>query len=268
MMTPASAIERSVLALGALAIVFGVLGAYGLRVALVGRSVNARLDSERGSVLLGRYPIEAFHWAARALGHQLARLEISPDAITWASLLLTSFSIPAIAAGHFEAAGVILLLGAGCDALDGIVARELGVASDSGEVLDAVMDRYADAAPLLGLAFFYRDSWLGLTVVLGALIGSMMVSYVRAKSEAMDLSLPGGLMRRAERLAYLVAALMFGPTLSSFLGLASVKQPVTLGVVALIALVSNYAAIRLTQGARAELRAIGRGPKARKGAPE
>ncbi len=101
--------------------------------------------------------------------------------------------------------------GAAFDALDGIVARARGLSSDAGEVLDAVVDRYADAAPLLGLAVYYRASLPALLLVLCALLGSMLVSYVRAKSEAMSLSLPGGLMRRHERIAYLTAGLLLGP---------------------------------------------------------
>jgi CDP-diacylglycerol---glycerol-3-phosphate 3-phosphatidyltransferase len=152
-------------------------------------------------------------------------------------------------------------LGAAFDALDGIVARERGVASDSGEVLDAVVDRYADAAPLLGLAVFYRASVPALLLVLIALLGSMLVSYVRAKSEAMSLSLPGGLMRRHERIAYLVAGLLVGPLLH--LASVPVEAPLTLLAVGVVAVVSNIAAVSLTRSARAALIEQGRGPGGR-----
>ncbi|MET0793557.1 MAG: CDP-alcohol phosphatidyltransferase family protein, partial [Polyangiaceae bacterium] len=129
------------------------------------------------------------------------------------------------------------------------------------EVLDAVVDRYADAAPLLGLAIYYRESVPALSLVLAALLGSMLVSYVRAKSEAMSLSLPGGLMRRHERIAYLTVGLLIGPVLH----LASVpaEAPLTLLAVGVVAVVSNVAAVQLTRAARVALVELGRGPQGR-----
>ncbi len=236
-----------------------VLAAYGVRVAAHGRALDPRVQRESSTVLLGRFPIEAFHWALRGVGRSVSKSGVSPDTLTLLSLVISGASLPLAASGMLPASGGALLLGAAFDALDGIVARERNVASDAGEVLDAVVDRYADAAPLLGLAVFYRASVVALLVVLVALLGSMLVSYVRAKSEAMGLSLPGGLMRRHERIAYLTAGLLFGP----LLGLASspVEAPLTLLAVAVVAVVSNIAAVSLTRAARLALVEQGRGPR-------
>lgn len=238
-----------------------VLAAYGVRVAVAGRALDPRVQRESSTVLLGRFPIEAFHWALRGVGRGVSRSGVSPDTLTLLSLVISCGSLPLAAYGMLPASGAALLFGAAFDALDGIVARERGVASDSGEVLDAVVDRYADAAPLMGLAVFYRASVPALLLVLTALLGSMLVSYVRAKSEAMSLSLPGGLMRRHERIAYLTAGLLVGPLLH----LASVpfEAPLTLLAVAVVAVVSNIAAVQLTRAARAALVELGRGPKGR-----
>ena len=202
----------------------------------------------------GDFRFEAFHWAARALGHVIARTGVSPDALTLASLALTSFTMPLAATGHFEAAGTVLLLGSAFDALDGIVARELGMASEAGEIFDSVLDRYADAFCLAGLGVFYRDSVWSLGIVFVALVGAMMVSYVRAKSEKFGLSLPATLMRRPERIAYLAGALLVGPTLSSWLLPSYSDNPATLAIVGLVAVVSNLAALQLLSSARGELR--------------
>jgi CDP-diacylglycerol--glycerol-3-phosphate 3-phosphatidyltransferase len=238
-----------------------VLAAYGVRVAVAGRALDPRVQRESSTVLLGRFPIEAFHWMLRGVGRAVSRSGISPDALTLISLVISGASLPFAALGMLPAAGASLLFGAAFDALDGIVARERGVASDAGEVLDAVVDRYADAAPLLGLAVYYRDSVPALLLVLAALLGSMLVSYVRAKSEAMSLSLPGGLMRRHERIAYLTVGLLIGPLLH----LASVpfEAPLTLLAVGVVAVVSNIAAVQLTRAARAALIELGRGPRGR-----
>jgi CDP-diacylglycerol--glycerol-3-phosphate 3-phosphatidyltransferase len=238
-----------------------VLAAYGVRVAVAGRALDPRVQRESSTILLGRFPIEAFHWALRGVGRAVSRSGISPDALTLISLLVSAASLPLAASGLLPAAGAALLFGAAFDALDGIVAREQGLASDSGEVLDAVVDRYADAAPLLGLAVFYRASVPALLLVLVALLGSMLVSYVRAKSEAMGLSLPGGLMRRHERIAYLTAGLLLGPLFH--LASVPVEAPLALFAVAVVAVVSNIAAVSLTRAARAALVEQGRGPKGR-----
>jgi len=238
-----------------------VLAAYGVRVAIAGRALDPRVQRESSTVLLGRFPIEAFHWALRGVGRNVSRTGVSPDALTLTSLVISGASLPFAALGMLPAAGASLLFGAAFDALDGIVARERGLSSDSGEVLDAVVDRYADAAPLLGLAVYYRGSVPALLLVLFALLGSMLVSYVRAKSEAMGLSLPGGLMRRHERIAYLTAGLLLGPLLQ--MSNITLQMPLTLLAVAVVALVSNLAAVQLTRAARAALVELGRGPRGR-----
>jgi len=109
-------------------------------------------------------------------------------------------------------AGVVLLIGSVFDALDGIVARSRGAASDAGEMLDATVDRYADALGFIGLAIFYREAPWRLAVVLLAIVGAMMVSYVRAKADALGVALAPGLMRRPERIAYLSFGLFARPS--------------------------------------------------------
>jgi CDP-diacylglycerol--glycerol-3-phosphate 3-phosphatidyltransferase len=231
-----------------------VLVAYAVRIARSGRIASPRLDSQRGTIFLGRFPIEAFHWAARAVGVWLARRRASPDALTLLSLILVAFTAPLAAAGFFEAAGAVLLLGSAFDMLDGIVARELGVASEAGEMLDSVLDRYADAFCLMGLAVYYRQSAWQLAIVLIALVGAMMVSYVRAKTEKLALSMPNTVMRRPERIAYLSFGMLLGPTISRWMAAPDASRPVTLAAVALVGAVSNGAAVHLLVRARAKLR--------------
>jgi len=253
-MTMLPAAEGGLVALATFAALGGVLSAYGVRVALLGRPSEPRLASEPGTALLGRYPIEALHWAARAAGHWLVHARISPDAVTFASLIITGITMPLSATGHFELAGVALLVGSACDALDGIVARQRGIASNAGEMLDAVVDRYADAFCLCGLAIYYRSSPWMLSAVLSALIGSMMVSYVRAKAEALRVTVPGGLMRRPERLAYLCGALLLAPSASAWLFPHREDRLLTLVIVGLVGVASNGSAVQLLVRARRSLR--------------
>jgi phosphatidylglycerophosphate synthase len=151
-------------------------------------------------------------------------------------------------------------VGSTFDALDGIVARQQGVASDSGEVLDAVVDRYADAMPLAGLILYYHESSLAQVLVMLAWVGSFAVSYLRAKAEALSVTLRGGIMRRQERLLYLGLALLLGPTLNHLKGVPAAR-PLTLLIVGGVGILSNFAAVQLVTRTRQALAQQGRGPK-------
>ncbi len=258
-MNPLYLLPSSTLLVTALA--FAIVGAYGVRTALVGRVREERVERVGGTALLGRWLLEAFYWSFRLAGRGLVRLGVSPDALTWTSVGFSAVGAGFVAAGHFSTAGAWVLGGAVLDALDGLVARERGLASDRGEVLDAVLDRWSDMLPLLGLAVFYRASAWQMSIPLFALIGSVMVSYVRAKSEAVGLDLPSGLMRRHERLTYLVAALIIGPELSRFLGTPlGAVHPATLVLVGGVAAFSNAAALQLLFAARRALERAGPRP--------
>jgi len=240
-----------------LVLALGLFAAYGVRLVFVGRARDARLQHEHPTLLLGRFPMEAFHWAMRLTASGFMRLGVTPDQLTYLSLLTTAVAVPLIATGAFAWGAFAMLVGSACDALDGIVARRQGVASDAGEVLDAVADRYADALPLIGLLFYFHESRFALAAVVLAWQGSFAVSYVRAKAEAMGVAPKGGLMRRQERLLYVGIGLLLGPVLPMW-NLLPVHRPLTLGVLGFVGLLSNVAAIQLTRQTRELL--IQKGP--------
>ena len=76
-----------------------VLAAYGVRVAIAGRALDPRVQRESSTVLLGRFPIEAFHWALRAVGRNVSRTGVSPDTLTLISLVISGASLPFAALG-------------------------------------------------------------------------------------------------------------------------------------------------------------------------
>jgi len=239
-----------------------VMFAYAVKTAIHGRQVHPRVAKVGGSRLLGIWFVDAFYWGFTLPAEMFLRLRVSPDALTWTSLFVTGASGVVAATGHFSIAAVLLAAGAAFDAFDGYVARKRGIGSDCGEMLDAVVDRYADGAALIGLAVFYRFSAWQMLLPLAALMGSMLMSYVRAKAEAMDLELPGGLMRRHERIVYLLIALAIGPELSRWLGTpGGAVHPATLATLAFLGIMSNYAAFQLLFAGRRELVRLGRGPK-------
>ncbi|WP_437300876.1 CDP-alcohol phosphatidyltransferase family protein [Sorangium sp. So ce426] len=232
-----------------------MLGAYAVRVARRGRPAMPRLGASPGSALLPRPVVEAFYWSFHAPARALVRLGVSPDALTYLSLGLSLACAPLLAAGRFRSGAALLIAGAVLDALDGMVAREGGKASRAGAVLDSCLDRLSDAAPLIGLAVFYREHPAALAIPLVAMVASSLVSYARAKADAYQISLPDGLMRRHERLAYLVAALIFGPAVPTTRLTGALPFPITIACLALVAGVGLAAGLRLVQRTRAALTA-------------
>ena len=107
---------------------------------------------------------------------------ITPNRITLFSFLLSGILAPlAIVKGLLPLAGLLVYAGALLDSLDGDLARERGISSREGAILDAVLDRYTDLL-LIGALLLYEESCLLAGVF--AMIGSSLVPYIRAKAEA------------------------------------------------------------------------------------
>jgi CDP-diacylglycerol--glycerol-3-phosphate 3-phosphatidyltransferase len=233
------------LAFGILAGITGaIIATYGVRTALRGRETPERVARE-GATFLGLWVMEAFYWSFQGLGSICIKLGLHPNTLTWFSLLITATSLPCAACGHFSVAGILFLAGSVFDALDGLVARKQKSASNAGELFDAVIDRYADSAVLIGLILFYRASIWQMIIPLIALLGAFMMSYVRAKNESLGINLPSRGMRRHQRVAYLGAALIAGPEIGTLAPLTSIHHPITLAGVAFVGIKSNYAAVCL-----------------------
>ena len=117
------------------------------------------------------------------------------------------------AGGHFFAAGVVMLFFSALDLLDGALARKTGTVTKFGAVFDSVLDRLSEAAVLAGLLFHYTERGghtQEIALIYAAIVGSIMVSYVRARAEGIGLELREGLFTRAERVILLGGSLLFG----------------------------------------------------------
>ena len=108
-------------------------------------------------------------------------------------------------------AGFVFLFFSALDLVDGAVARATGKASDYGAVLDAVLDRAAEVVILAACAWYFagRGETVQCAVTYCALLGSVAVSYMRARAEVAGLSMREGIFRRQERVALLVIGLVF-----------------------------------------------------------
>lgn len=220
---------------------------YGARVIRHGKPRYARVEKQGGSSLLSRDLMDAAYWFFQPLGRLLVLCRVTPNQISWVSLLLGLVAGVCLVFGHFGSAAAFAALSAVLDALDGLVARETGLASDAGEVLDATVDRYVEFFFLGGLAIYYREIPALLALSLLALVGSFMVSYSTAKAEALRIDPPKGNMRRPERAVYLTLGAALSPvTIPIFEQVRDTPVPVGHPMVlalSLVAVMSNASAL-------------------------
>jgi len=145
---------------------------------------------------------------ARAVG----RLGIHPNLVTILGMLLQACVGVVFGLGYITLGGWLLLVVAPVDALDGALARALGQQSRFGAFLDSTLDRLSDAALILGLTAHYirQAAYLEVTLLLISLVAAMMVSYIRARAEALGFPCKVGLLTRLERIAIIVALSVVG----------------------------------------------------------
>ncbi len=146
---------------------------------------------------------------ARGLG----KLGLSPNAITLLGLLAYGATGLVLALGYRFSAGVMLVILGPLDALDGLLARDTGQVSKFGAFLDSNVDRFAEFFLFLGLLYylfhFRHAGFKEAALVLTSMTGSLLVSYARARAEALGFTCTVGLMTRVERLILFGVALLF-----------------------------------------------------------
>jgi phosphatidylglycerophosphate synthase len=214
------------------------------RCALWGMPRTERIG-RTNSRMMPRVVLEYGYWMLRPPVVVAIRFGLTPNALTVLGLVAAALAGVLFGLGHFGAAGWILALSAACDALDGIVARETGVSSDRGEYFDSVIDRYADFAPMVGLAWYYQGA-LGPTLIIAlCTIGSQVMGYAKAKGEAVGIDPKVGWMQRHERCVYLLSAAVLSPIVSAFLepGAAHPTYPLMLVAVLLVAVLTNASTV-------------------------
>jgi CDP-diacylglycerol--glycerol-3-phosphate 3-phosphatidyltransferase len=141
----------------------------------------------------------------------LSKSGITPNILTLMNLLLNIAAAYVIATGHFLSGG-LLILGSGLfDLLDGALARFTKKTTKFGAVLESMVDRISEAATLCGLVVWYlpqEGATLEIVLILSVLIGSFLVSYIRARAEGLGWQCQVGLFTRAERVIVLAIGLL------------------------------------------------------------
>lgn len=158
------------------------------------------------------------------IGLALHKAGVHPDTITIAGLVFVALAALFIAQGRLQLAGLVLLLSLPLDALDGAVARAMERKDKFGALLDSTLDRYADGFIFAALGYYFavQDQFNLMLLALAALLGSFVVSYVRARAGEAGISVKIGLFTRFERVVALLVALLIPVLLAPGLVLLAV----------------------------------------------
>jgi CDP-diacylglycerol--glycerol-3-phosphate 3-phosphatidyltransferase len=140
----------------------------------------------------------------------LSKSGITPNALTLINLALNIVAAYVIVTGHFLLGGGLVLVSGLFDLLDGALARFTKQTTKFGAILDSTVDRISEAAILCGLLIWYlaRGGRLEIVLIFAVLIGSFLVSYVRARAEGLGWQCQVGLFTRAERVIVLAIGLL------------------------------------------------------------
>jgi len=174
----------------------------------VSDGLDQRTRRDRGN---GRSGLSASEMRAHAR-NRLIESRLTPNAIS-----LTGFVGNLIAAGlilhhDFVLAGIAFILGSLCDMFDGRYSRMSGKGTPFGAFLDSTLDRVEEGVVLAAVAWWFAEQ--GDEVAVGAtvltVVGSYMVSYTRARAEALGVECKVGIASRAVRVVILSIGLVFG----------------------------------------------------------
>ena len=149
----------------------------------------------------------------------LVRTRVTPNIVSWLGFLLTAGAAALIAAGHLAVAGIVVLVAGFLDIIDGALARQTNRVTRFGAVLDSTLDRLSEGVLLLGILVLFlltgeqpvifstlAGEW-SVPLVFVTLLGSVLVSYVRARAETLGVDCQVGLFTRSERVVVMVLGL-------------------------------------------------------------
>lgn len=172
----------------------------------------------RAEALKQTYTKGARRVAARSITG-LARTRVTPDALTVAGVSLCAVAAVLVYLEYrnellfFWLGAVVFVVGSLLDILDGALARQSGKGTPFGAFLDSTTDRMGEGFVLGAIALvFMRDAnEVALAFAIAAIAGSFLVSYTRARAEALGLRGDVGVGSRAERVAVITAGLVLAP---------------------------------------------------------
>jgi CDP-diacylglycerol--glycerol-3-phosphate 3-phosphatidyltransferase len=137
----------------------------------------------------------------------LARIGLTPNVLTYVGLVLNGVTGFVLSQGIFTWGALFVVVAGLFDLLDGSLARSSGQASRFGALLDSTLDRWGESLLFLGLLIYYwrlpADQTIEVLLIYAAIVGSLLVSYVRARAEGLGIDCEVGLFTRGRRLVLL-----------------------------------------------------------------
>jgi len=208
------------------------------------RPVDADVARRPTTIILGTWVRDWLMWMIGPVERKFVEWKLSPDIFNYVGGAFGLFAGVAFANNELALGGWLTLFGGLADIFDGRIARARGIGSNYGEFLDSMLDRFAEMFVFIGIALYFEPTWWAMTATVLASGGSMMVSYARAKGEAVGVDCRGGIMQRAERLVVLaVASLLDAPVTTA---LDWIPGSILLAAVTLIGLGSLGTAVYRT----------------------
>src|SRR6266480_6283831 len=168
----------------------------------------------------------------------LARTGVTPNTLTLLGLLLSILTAAMILQGWLLAGGLLMLFAGIFDMFDGAIARIRNAATTFGAFFDSTLDRYSESIILFGLLYYAlqrpglqdrlwpfhsEQPWM-ITLIYIAVVGSLLVSYTKARAEGLGLECRTGLLARPERVVILAIGLLSGTTVLAVFLLAILSQ--------------------------------------------
>jgi CDP-diacylglycerol--glycerol-3-phosphate 3-phosphatidyltransferase len=153
------------------------------------------------------------HSLAEPVGRVVGKTGVSPNTLTIFGFCINFGVAWLISQGHFAYGGILILLAGIFDLLDGAVARMMKKVTKFGALLDSTLDRYSEGVVLFGLLWYYAsrqntDYKTECLLIFATIVGSILVSYVRARAEGLNLDAEVGIFRRTMRIGILSLGLM------------------------------------------------------------
>jgi CDP-diacylglycerol---glycerol-3-phosphate 3-phosphatidyltransferase len=164
----------------------------------------------RGSGRVASSAVEAGEWRAYAR-NRLIESRLTPNAISLTGFILNAAAAALVVADLFVLAGVAFIVGSVMDTLDGRYSRMSGKGTLFGAFLDSTLDRIEEGIVLTAVAWYFADAGdaVAAAACVATVLGSLMVSYTRARAEALGVECKVGLATRPVRVVILSIGLVF-----------------------------------------------------------
>ena len=200
--------------------------------------------------ILSKHFINGFYAVVNPVGDLLENANIHPHVVTASGFIFSVITAWLFWKGHMFGGGITLILSGACDVLDGRLARNTNRTSPFGAILDSTVDRYSEIMVFMGLAAFFHSAVMSAIIIL-AMAGSLLTSYVRARAEGLGMECKIGLMQRPERVTFVAVGAIIGALIDFIFG---TQQPLLKLAIVGIAVLGNVTVIQRVLYVRGQLK--------------